>query len=175
MSRFGLPLALALIVAATAQHAQAETAPTQAASSKAALDRLAACRAQTDSAARLACYDETVAGLLNAEKAGDLIVVDKETVTKAQRESFGLNLPSFSFGQKKEAAIAMVESTIREARKTPDGWRFVLEDGARWEQVDSETLPLPPRVGAKVTIRRAALGSYMLTVNGRAIRVERVN
>lgn len=171
MRRFGLPLALALTAAAIAQQAQAQS-PT---ASKAAMEKLSACRAQTDSATRLACYDETVAGLLAAEKAGDLIVVDKETVTKAQRESFGLNLPSFSFGQKKEAAIEQVESTIREARRTPTGWRFLLEDGARWEQIDTEALPLPPRVGAKVTIRRAALGSYMLTVNGRAIRVERVN
>jgi hypothetical protein len=171
MRRFGPPLALALTAALIAPQALAQPATP----SKAALDKLAACRAQTDPAARLACYDETVPGLLAAEKSGDLIVVDKETVTKVQRESFGFNLPSFSFGQKKEQAIEQVESTLREARKTPAGWRFVLEDGARWDQIDTESLPLAPRPGAKVTIRRAAMGSYMLSVNGRAIRVARVN
>lgn len=174
MRRFALPIALA-VTAATAPQVRAQPANPSATPSKAALEALSACRARTDAAERLACYDEMVAGLLAAEKAGDLIVVDKETVTKAQRESFGLNLPSFSFGQKKDAAIEQVETTIREVRKTPTGWRFILEDGARWEQIDTETLPLAPRVGAKVTIRRAALGSYMLTVNKRAIRVERVN
>ncbi|KSB87622.1 hypothetical protein AS593_21855 [Caulobacter vibrioides] len=171
MRRFGPSLALALTAALMASQALAQSATP----SKAALDKLAACRAQADPTARLACYDETVPGLLAAEKSGDLIVVDKETVTKVQRESFGFNLPSFSFGQKKEQAIEQVESTLREARKTPAGWRFVLEDGARWDQIDTESLPLPPRPGAKVTIRRAAMGSYLLSVSGRAIRVSRVN
>lgn len=170
MRHLGPPLFLALAATFAALPALAQApAPSQA-----SLERLAACRAQTDATARLACYDQTVSGLLAAEKAGDLIVVDKETVTKAQRESFGLNLPSLSFGQKREA-IEQVESTLREARKTPSGWRFVLEDGARWQQVDGEALPLPPRVGAKVTVRRASLGSYMLSIGGRSVRVERIN
>lgn len=167
--RYVGPLLVATLIAGSAGAANAAQPP-----SPKAVETLTACRAQTDDAARLACYDQAVGGLLAAQEAGDLVVMDKQDVAKAQRESFGFNLPSFSFGNSK-AQVEKVESIIREARKTPAGWLFVLEDGARWRQVDGETLPLPPRPGAKVSIRRAALSSYMLNVSGRALRVERLN
>ena len=51
--------------------------------------------------------------------------------------------------------------------------RISLANGQVWEQVDSDRLQLKP--GDAVRIRRAAMGSYLLSLRtgGRAIRVRR--
>ena len=39
----------------------------------------------------------------------------------------------------------------------------MVEDGARWKQTDGRALY--PKVGDKIRIRRAALGSFMANIN----------
>ena len=51
---------------------------------------------------------------------------------------------------------------------------MVLEDGAVWRQIDAESPFNAPRAGSSVKIRRAALGSFFLNIDGQtAIRAQR--
>ena len=53
-------------------------------------------------------------------------------------------------------------------------WLFTLENGSVWRQVDNEPVRVSPRQGMSVEIRRASLGSYMMSINGsRSVRVRR--
>lgn len=144
-----------------------------------ALVRLVDCRGITDTAARLACYDREVAALDAAEKSKDLVVVDRDQLRKTRRTLFGLTLPNLSvFGDDSPDAEAVVklDSKIKTARQNPYGkWTFVLEDGATWTQIDSRNLNIDPSPGHDISIRRAAMGSYLANVNKQtAIRVQRM-
>jgi len=145
----------------------------------AALQQLTDCRAIADSAARLACYDKAAAGLDAAEAKGDIVVVDREQASKVRRQAFGFTLPSlglFDRGEKQEEVDQLVLK-IEAARRAGDGkWIFQLEGGQLWRQIDTEELTRNPKVGGVATIKRAALGSYRLSVGGAsAIRVHREN
>lgn len=144
-----------------------------------ALVRLVDCRGITDTTARLACYDREVAALDAAEARKDLVVVDREQLSKTRRTLFGLTLPNLSvFGDDSPdaEAFAKLDTKIKTARQNPYGkWTFVLEDGATWSQVDSRNLGVDPRPGDDISIRRAAMGSYLANVNKQiAIRVQRL-
>ena len=62
-------------------------------------------------------------------------------------------------------------------RASQDGyghWVVRLQDESLWVQIDNNALALRPRPGQPVLIRRAALGSYVMRVNGQpGIRVRR--
>lgn len=109
----------------------------------------------------------------------DVVVVDREQLRKTRRSLFGLTLPNLSvFGDdsKDEQGVTQIDSTIRRVSQTPYGkWVFTLEDGAQWEQTDSRNLPITPKVGHNIKIRKAALGSYLANVKDQvAIRVKRM-
>jgi hypothetical protein len=69
-----------------------------------------------------------------------------------------------------------IETTIRSARQDPYGkWILDLAEGGRWVQIDSRELSDHPRSGLPIRVRRAALGSYLASINKQAgIRVRRV-
>jgi hypothetical protein len=151
----------------------ADPPPPRAAAFQAVLD----CRAITGDAARLACYDAAAGRMASAETSGDIVVIDKEQARAANRQAFGLSLPSLDFitrGLSKDET-ERVEGEVRSASVDGLGkWVMILRNGAVWRQVSSETLSRDPRPGSKVEIRRASLGSYMMKIDGRpAIRVHR--
>jgi hypothetical protein len=142
------------------------------------LQQLIDCRKLTDAAQRLACYDQAAAALDQAEAKGDIVVVNREQARKVRRQAFGFTLPSmsiFSRGEKPEE-IATAEGKIASVRKVPPGrWEVKLEDGATWVQIDTSEIPLDPKPGQAVKIRKASLGSYLMTVgNQREVKVHRV-
>lgn len=140
------------------------------------------CRAISDGAQRLACYDSQVARLDEAATRDEVVVVDKEQVKKARQGLFGFSLPSLGKllggkGDESSAAeISEIESTILSAQTVGYGeWLIVLEDGARWQQVSGE-LALPPKKGQPIRIKRASMGSFIANINKQpAIRVKRLN
>lgn len=163
--------ALAALGASTAAAAQEAQRPEL-------LNRLTACRAMTDSAARLSCYDTAVEALDAAERQGEVVVVDRAQVRESRRALFGFDLPSLpAFGRVESAedAVSSVETTLTRATRGGDGkWVFRLADGSVWRQSDSESVFFPNREGTEVRVRRASLGSFMMTVgNSRAVRVRR--
>ena len=134
------------------------------------------CRAIQDSAQRLACYDRGVAALDTAQKSNELYVADKAAMTEARRGLFGFSLPNLKiFGNEDLGDLNEVETTIAAVSSGQRGYVFTLPDGARWMQTDKKYMD-KPKVGAKIHIKKAALGSYMASIERRSgFRVERIN
>ena len=134
------------------------------------------CKKVADPAARLACYDAATARMGEAETKGDIVVIDRAQASAAHREAFGLHVPSLDFVAKALAPGEMdrVSGVVQSARADASGrWTFALEDGAIWRMIDGDLLR-PPHAGSKVSIRRAALGSFMMNVDGQpGVRVHR--
>ena len=134
------------------------------------------CRAIQDSAERLACYDRGVAALDTAQKSNELYVADKTAMKEARRGLFGFSLPSLKiFGDEDLGDLDELETTIAGVSSGQRGYVFTLPDGARWAQTDKRYMDRP-KVGAKIKIEKAVLGSYMASINGKSgVRVERIN
>jgi hypothetical protein len=171
------PAFLAMAVLALATPALAKDPPAIE-SRPAALKAVVDCRAITDSAQRLACYDDTVGKLDTAESSGQVVVLDREAARNVKRQAFGFSIPSinlFSKGEKEEE-VNKLSDTIKSARERPDHrWVFELQSGGVWRQIDTAQFPRDPKAGDTVDIQRAALGSYMLKIDGKqpAVRVHR--
>ena len=141
------------------------------------LQQLIDCRKLADGTQRLACFDQAAAALDQAEAKGDVVVVDREQARKVRRQAFGFTLPSISLFERGEKAedIASADGKIASARKALSGkWEVKLEDGGTWIQVDLTDIPIDPKPGQTVKIKRASMGSYMMTIgNQRAVKVRR--
>jgi len=140
--------------------------------------KLIDCRAITQPAERLACFDREIASVMAAEARNEIVVFDREQVRKTQRSLFGLSIPNFKiFGDDSPDSEKEIESTIKRVWTHTNGkWGFELADGARWVQIDSRELVFDPEPGQPIRIRRAALGSYLANVDKQvAIRVGRIH
>ncbi len=137
------------------------------------------CRAISDPAARLACYDQATAALDVAEAKGDVVIVDREQVKQARQAAFGFNfrLPSFMTQGEQPEALSRLSTTIASARQDPRGrWTITLQDGAVWRQIDTEKLRRAPVAGTPAELRTAALGSFFMKIEGLGvIRAKREN
>jgi hypothetical protein len=170
----------ALVLAITASPLQAQDKRTV----PPVLQKVLDCRALTDSAARLACYDAGVTALENARTGGEVAVFDREEVRKTKRGLFGFSLSDLPiFGTRDKANAEEERDEVKEitakmkavSRNSSGGFIVTLEDGARWEQTDSTTLGRSPRVGETVTIKRAALGSYKMSFQtGPSVKARRI-
>lgn len=143
-----------------------------------AFSALVDCRKIADPAARLACFDTRAAELEAATARRDVVVVDRKSVRETRRTLFGLTIPNLSIlGDDQADEVKSVEGVVQGAREDADGrWILSLKDGATWRQSDGNMLGLAPRNGSKVTIRRAAMGSFMMSIDRQpGIRVKRVN
>jgi hypothetical protein len=163
-------LAAGVLAASAAQAQASKERPAE-------LERLMACRGMSDSAARLACFDAAAAALDTAESKGEVVVVNREQANRVKRQAFGLTLPSLSlFDRDDEAPMEALTATVKAASRNGDGrWVVTLEDGAVWMQTDQEPVPRQPRPGSQAEIRRAAMGSFFMKLDGqRAVRARRV-
>jgi len=139
---------------------------------------LLACRSVADSSARLACYDGKAAALDTAAAKGDVAVIDRETVKRERKENFGRGISHITKAilPMNDKDVAEIEVVVRSATRNGDGgWVLSMTDGSRWTQMDSTLLGREPRSGSKVKIRRAALGSYKMIIDGGpAIKAKRL-
>ena len=121
------------------------------------------CASITADAARLACYDEAFGTAATPSNGAE------------RKPEFGLpsKKPVASGEEKKEAAISAVISSVERRR---DGKFLVkLDNGQTWAQSETDSR-IEVKTGDTVTVRRAALGSYLLsTRDGIATRVKRLN
>lgn len=140
----------------------------------AVFSRVTDCRAIQDDAQRLACFDREVAALAQAQATREVVVVDREAVQRTRRSLFGLTLPDVGrlFGDDVDNEI---NSTVVAAQFNGIGMASIqIEGGAVWVQTEGRPISRRPRAGMPVQIRRGALGSYLLSVDGqRAVRVIR--
>ena len=167
-----------IVLTMPASQAQEQRGPAPAAP-PAAFTRAIECRSVADPQARLACYDREVAALAAAAQSNEIRVVDRQEIRRTRRSLFGITLPDLGgiFGGGGDGEeVSEINATIQSARQDAYGkWTIVLDDGARWQQIDTRDLASDPRPGQPIRIRRAAMGSFLANVNRQiAIRVRRV-
>jgi hypothetical protein len=174
-----MPTKLSFAVAlALAAASPAWAAPSIALQGRAdVLKALDACRAIADNSTRLDCFDRAAAALEQAEAAGDVVVVDRAQARAARRQAFGFSLSTLSLFDRalsKDEANSLT-ATAAEAYRNGEGkWVVVLDDGARWRQIDDAELSRPPHQGSAIKIRHASLGSFVMNIDGQPyIRVHR--
>ena len=146
------------------------------------LASFAECRRIAAADARLACFDKASAALEQAVAARDVRIVDRGDVRKARRSLFGLNLPSLGIfgggdGDKDDEREAFTEinSTVQAARAGPNGrGEIVLADEGHPVWQTTEAMNFLPRAGAKVRVRRGAMGGYFINVDSRSYRAIRL-
>jgi len=169
--RFGATTALIFILATSTAVAQSPNLTPEV------LDRVYQCTSVTNDAERLICYDSAITSLRSAEAQGEIVAVDRRRVEEVQRESFGFNLPNLSrlLPAAGDTELENVETQVERVASAGEGrYRFILANGQRWTQAETRSV-YNVRAGDTVTIRRAALGSYMLVSErgGAAHRVRR--
>jgi hypothetical protein len=142
-------------------------------------EALVNCRTIVDPTERLTCYDAKVAALEEAEQKEELVLADKESMKEARRGLFGFTIPKLKIfgndGQKEDKfeLVAQIQSAYQ---ANPGKWTIILDNGARWVQIDTNVLRKDPAPGMEIKIRKAAMGSYFANVAGQtAIRMRRVN
>ena len=179
LARFSIAAGAAFALLASPSAAQ-ERSAAQRAAPPAAFARAIQCRTITDPQERLACYDREVPALAAAEQTNEIRVVDRQQMRQTRRSLFGIALPDlggvFGGSDGDEEGGNEINATIQSARADGYGkWTFVLDDGARWQQIDTRNLSSDPRPGQPIRIRRAAMGSFLANVNRQiAIRVRRI-
>ena len=176
--RFGIAAAACGLVWVHAGTVSAQNSPQSA--SPDAIQQITACRSIAEPGPRLACFDAAVGALDSARQGGDLVVVSRAEVQADQRSAFGFNInlvnPFARDGQAVEA-IEAIESPVRRARQLSTGrWLVSLEDGSTWMQIDDTAVNVSRPDDTTARVRRAALGSYLMTLgSSRAFRVRRQN
>jgi hypothetical protein len=142
------------------------------------IQRLLGCRALSDAAQRLACFDRETSALDQAMARKDLVVIDRERATAAKRSLFGFSVPSFGglLGGDGKDDVKEIQSTITGIGRNPEGgWSIKLADGSTWTQTDDTPIIMRPARGQKVVVRRGVLGSFRLSVNGQpGVKVKRI-
>lgn len=142
-----------------------------------AFDDVVACKSIENPELRLACYDEKVPALDAAQKNDEIILTDKAAVKEAQRGLFGFQIPKLKIFGSGGDDVQEIEAVVKSVTANRAGQvTIVLEDGARWQQVDSKILNREPKAGSKARIRIGTMGSYLVTFDdGPAIRMKRIN
>ena len=176
MSKHRLALAACTAAAAAALMAAAPALaqPTQA---NPGLQAVFDCRAISDSAARLACFERSVGALQTALAAREVVVVDREQARAARREAFGFSLPSLNIFDRVKGGEELEEVTLTVASASQDGalWTVRMTNGQVWRQTQAAPGYIRIKSGAKAELRRGLLGSFFMKVDGRSgIRAERV-
>jgi hypothetical protein len=144
----------------------------------AAFEALLSCRGMSDDAQRLACYDAAAGRMGEAEKSGDIVVVDRAQAEETRREAFGFNIPGLSVFDRGEKSrpLDSVSGVVAQARQGPDGkWLVELEGGAAWQQTDAAFLSKKPKPGSKAEIRKATVAGFFMKLDDQpAVRARRV-
>ncbi len=195
MNKFSTTLiAASFVTFGAVAWAQSGQNPANAAVSP--LEPIYACADKTNPTERLACFDAAVATIRAKEAKSEIVTFDKQRVEKVRREAFGFSLPSlpklgfpaFGGGPKVDSkdqsvAAAPAEADIEEQSFTVVSTResagrvvITLENGQVWRLTEAGELNAAKRPPYKVKIRTAAMGSFILTVEGRnkGYRVRRV-
>jgi len=162
---------IGVMLLAFAGSAAAQSSPTGPPNQSRHLTAIEACRAIGADAARLACFDREAGALVSASRSGELSVVNRADMRTARRSLFGFALPKLPFfaGDKSADEVPdTLDSTIVSAQSIAnDRFRIKISAGdAVWETTESPINLSAPRAGEKIVIRKAALGSYFLRING---------
>lgn len=139
---------------------------------------IVACRALTDSAARLKCFDAAAMALETATENRQVVILDQSEVRKTKRSLFGFSLPKIPFfgesDEEQEEEFKEIEGELANVQALPYGkYQFTVTDAGTWQTTQGGSKIL--KNGQKFKIKRAAMGSFMLVMSSTGIRVKRVN
>jgi hypothetical protein len=131
-----------------------------------------ACSRIQKNSERLACYDRAIAYLTQP--------TEQQAAAPSPEGSFGLQAsvpqpPAAAREGSKSNEVSSITARVTEVSTDRAGNKVVsLDNGQTWRELSKSTfLSLDP--GDEVTINRAALGSFIMSVpNGRPVRVRRV-
>ncbi|MEH3124177.1 MAG: hypothetical protein PGN16_19790 [Sphingomonas phyllosphaerae] len=171
----GMPVFAAILMTSLSGAATADPASTDRSG---VADAVLRCRAIANDKERLKCFDAAAGALNGAIAARQVVVVDRAKVEAERRARFGERRRAAELPTLQDAdgnKLDTLTGTLAQAVRTGDGnWSFTLADGSRWLQTDGQGFAVAPRVGEAVVVKRAALGSYKLTVGRQpGVRVRR--
>ena len=170
--------ALAAISAFIATASQSAPTVTPAQRAK-VLQEVVDCRKVSVDADRLACFDRATSALDEAEKKGEVVVVDKAQAHEISRQAFGFSLPSLNLVFRarggEQAPTDLVTQVERGHLDANDRFTVVTHEGAVWRQTDDASL-FAPKPGETFTVRPGALGSFFCKVGTQpAVRCKRTD
>lgn len=142
----------------------------------AVVEEMMNCRAIAEPSSRLSCLEASLDAFEAAERGGQIAIVDRVAAAKTSRREFGLRLPTIPLLVTADVDdVENLSSTLVRANQSAAGkWMFALADGSTWRQIDSQVVRRTPAPDTEVTVRRAAMNSFLLSLgSGRSIRVER--
>ncbi|MDO9610028.1 MAG: hypothetical protein Q7J26_16010 [Brevundimonas sp.] len=128
------------------------------------LSAISHCRQIQQGAARLACFDAAAAAIGDA---GEVAIVSRADVTRNQRSLFGFNVETLNpfSGNGRQPDLQSISATLTSVRDLGRGvWLLTLDDGSIWRVTDSVEPTFSTRRQYPVTVRRAAMGSYLMKV-----------
>lgn len=132
------------------------------------------CQAKTDPAERLACYDTAVAAMVSASSEGEVRVVDAEAVRETRRKLFGFTLPDLGiFGGESDKddpetaeEFTTLNTTVAGVRASGQTLVVTTAEGAQWQLDELPARLMKPKIGQTLEIKKGALSSYFLRING---------
>ena len=140
------------------------------------------CATITKDAERLQCFDRVTREMRSAPELRGTASTgpsrSRAPTSVQQRADFGLDVARQRQQRSRQSKkLQRVQVRVAAAREfVPGTWAILLEDGAIWEMTEGVADFLPPNRGETVTIRRGALGSYLLNAGGQAgVRVKRAS
>lgn len=141
------------------------------------IEEMMRCSSIEASDMRLACLDSALLALKSAHQNGEVILIDRDSIAEEARRKFGFR-SSVTATSGVTGAVESVEnltSTLVDTHQNSSGkWVFILEDGTSWRQTDSQHFRPPSQKNTPVTIRLAAMNSFLMRIgSGRSVRVER--
>lgn len=169
-----IPLAMFLLAGSVAaQTSEGPRIPETAA-------KLFDCRKIRDADERLACFDREVDAVIAAQQSSEIVITDQKQIQETREDLFGYNIPErgvLASGAEEAPKINQVTERLAEYRERSRGRDLiVLENGAKWMKTDSVPVIGTPKAGEEVTIKKGALGSYMIKISKRrAFRARRVD
>lgn len=141
-------------------------------SDKTVLGILRECAKINDGKARLACYDNNIR-INNAD--GPIVV--EESLPQGFGAKSVKTPERFESRDDADQGPSEIRARVLEAREREPGmWLVTIEGGAQWLFSDSVGRTFrEPRKGALVELQKAAMGSFMMIVDGQApVRVRRI-
>lgn len=139
---------------------------------------IVACRSITDAAARLQCFDTATQALETATANKQVVMLDQGEVRMAKKSLFGFALPNIPFfGESAEDQandFKEIEGALANVQALAYGqYQFTVDGAGTWQTTEGTLAFL--KNGKKFKIKRAAMGSFMLVLDNKGIRVKRVN
>ena len=113
------------------------------------------CRALSDDAARLACFDKAAADLEQAQNARTLSFGDEDAFPRFEGAELKSKIEAVSANQAGRYVIT-------------------LADGTRWVQTEWTKFIFDPKAGDSIVLRKGLTGNYRASTRGTAFQVRQI-